>query len=719
MLERWTKAVVRHRFAVIGVWLVLLIIGAFAGSKLNDHLTTSVSVPGSESEKADEILSHHFKENIEGTFTVVLKFKKSSNAEIEGYGAKIASAASAIPTAKVTQQRVLEGVLYANIGTSFRLIDASTYTERFRQALIGAGLKGALVTGPPAIYRDVTPVLASDLQRGQMLAVLLALLLLILMLGTCWAAVVPLVFATATISLALAAVYLLAQRFLMVLYIPNIVELIGLGLAIDYSLLMVHRFRREIMDHDSINIDDAIVKTMHTAGRTVILSGISVSIGLATLLLVPVPFVRSLGTAGLVVPVVSVITALTLQPALLSLLGRRGVTPKGFPGLMTRNDLMTGFWAKIAHTVIRKPISVLLFSLATLAVAASSIIWLQITPSSLTAIPAHLESARALATVTERLGSGIITPNEIVFDLANPNQATTPSVRKARTKLANAMLKNPEVFVVGTDEKGIFVDPTGRYLRMFVVGRHDLGAEASQKLVHQIRVQYIPEAGFSANTKIYLGGAPAQGVDLLGRILNSFPWIILLALGIAYLVLLRAFRSVVLPLKAILLDLVSIAVAYGSLVLVFRFGVGSSILGTYKLDQIEAWALIFLFPVLFGLSMDYEVFIVSRIREAWDRGSSNTEAIIEGLAHTGGVVTAAAVILVGAIGGLVIGHFAGLQQLGVGLAFGVLIDATIIRGLLLPSAMVLLGRWNWWVPNSVAKLVRIKGSPLETREVSL
>jgi RND superfamily putative drug exporter len=174
-----------------------------------------------------------------------------------------------------------------------------------------------------------------------------------------------------------------------------------------------------------------------------------------------------------------------------------------------------------------------------------------------------------------------------------------------------------------------------------------------------------------------------------------------------------------LPLKAIFLDLVSIAVAYGSLVLVFRFGLGSTILGTYQLDQIEAWVLIFLFAVLIGLSMDYEVFIISRMREARDRGATNSEAIIEGLAHTGGVVTAAAIILVGALGGMVIGHFVGLQQLGVGLTFGVLIDATIIRGLLLPSAMVLLGRWNWWLPNSVARLVRTKASPLEEREARL
>jgi uncharacterized membrane protein YdfJ with MMPL/SSD domain len=184
----------------------------------------------------------------------------------------------------------------------------------------------------------------------------------------------------------------------------------------------------------------------------------------------------------------------------------------------------------------------------------------------------------------------------------------------------------------------------------------------------------------------------------LSSIFASFPGVVALALFIAYLLLFRAFKSVVLPLKAIFMDLISIAVAYASMVWVFRHGIGSMLLGTYRLDQIEAWVLIFLFAVLFGLSMDYEVFMVSRMREAWVRGASNEEAIVEGLSETGGVVTAAAIILVGALGGFVFGHFAGLQQLGVGLAFGILIDATIIRGLLLPSAMVLLGKWNWWLP---------------------
>lgn len=719
MLERWTRTVVHHRLAIAAGWLILIIFGFVAASNLSPHLTTSLSVPGSQSAKADEILSKNFQENIEGTFTVIFKFKSASKAEIEEFKAKIDAATSKIPTASVTLEKAVGGFLYTNVGTSLKLTDAASYTDEFRSALANEGLHNALVTGPPAIYHDVTPVLASDLHRGQRMAILLALLLLFLVLGASWAIAVPFIFAAATISLTLGVVYLLAQKFLMVLYIPNIVELIGLGLAIDYSLLIVHRFRRELLENDETSEIDAIVKTMQTAGRTVILSGVSVAIGLATLLLVPVPFVRSLGVAGLLVPIASVFAALTLQPALLSYLGKGGMRPKGFSGLLAKKDVLHEIFASTARFVIRRPLSVLLSSLAILGILASSIFWLQATPSSLTAIPSELESARALSIVKGNIGPGIITPIEIVFDLGAPGKAKGQLVANARIALAKSILKDPEVFSVATGEKAPFVDPTGRYLRMFVVGSHDLGAEASQRLVGNLRNTYIPQADFPESTDIYLGGAPAQGADLLERIFNSFPWIVLLILVLVYVVLLRAFRSIILPLKAILMDLISIAVAFGALVLVFRFGAGSSVLGTYRLDQIEAWVLIFLFAALFGLSMDYEVFIVSRMREARDRGVTNSEAIIEGMAHTGGVVTAAAIILVGALGGLVFGHFAGLQQLGIGLALGVLIDATIIRGLLLPSAMVLLGRWNWWLPSSVAKLVRSKASPLGEQEARL
>jgi uncharacterized membrane protein YdfJ with MMPL/SSD domain len=222
-----------------------------------------------------------------------------------------------------------------------------------------------------------------------------------------------------------------------------------------------------------------------------------------------------------------------------------------------------------------------------------------------------------------------------------------------------------------------------------------LGDAKTHDLVDRIRSKYLENSDFPAATKFYLGGPPAQGADLVDRITTYLPWIIGLALLLTYFLLLRAFNSFWLPIKAIALDLLSITVAIAAIVLVFRFSVGSSLLGTYQIDQVEIWALVFLLVVLFGISMDYEVFIVSRMREAIDRGADNDDAIVEGMASTGGVVTAAAFIFVAAVSGLIGGHFLGLQQLGIGLAIGVLIDATIIRGLLLPSAMVLLGKYNW------------------------
>lgn len=719
MLESWTAGVIRYRSPIIITWLALTLLGLLAGTKLNEHLTTSLAVPGTESAQADKILAEHFKENIEGTFTIILKFKNATRTDLSVMEEKIAMAASAIPTATVTQQRALDGVLFTNIGTSFTLLEAASYTDRLRQALSDQGLSAALVTGPSAINRDVTPVLAKDLRRGQAAAILLALLLLILILGFCWAVLIPFIFAGATISVVLGIVFLMAHKFIMVLYIPNIVELIGLGLAIDYSLLIVHRFRREILDGHDNSVDEAIAKTMQTAGRTVIVSGLIVSIGLTTLLLVPIPFVRSLGAAGLLVPVISVIAALTLQPALLSYLGRGGVTPKGFSGLLARKDLMTGFFARASRYVVHRPKSVFAFSVAILTIAASSIMWLQVTPSALTTIPAELESSRALSTVTDRVGPGIITPTQIIIDLGHPHLAATPVIEAARIELARRILKDGEVFVVATGVKPPYVDSTGQYLRLFVIGRHIFGAPASQRLVRDLRQQYLAHSTFPPSTTFYLGGVPPQGSDLLKSIYASFPPIVFLALFFAYLVLVRAFRSIILPLKAIVMDLISVAIAYGSIVMVFRFNLGSSVFGTYHLDQIEAWVLIFLFAVLFGLSMDYEVFIVSRMREAKDRGLTNSDAITEGLAHTGGVVTAAAIILISALSGLIFGRIPGLQQLGIGLACGVLIDATVIRGLLLPSAMVLLGRWNWWMPASIARVARTKASPLEDREARL
>ncbi len=715
MLERWIRLVIKRRVIVIAIWVVITILGVFSTSHLTDLLTTSLTVPGTSSAQANAILIRNFHENVEGTFTVVVPFTNATSPEITALEAKISTAATKIPTGTVSEERAVGGLLYANVNTSFNLGQAANATGALRSALRETGLSNALVTGPPALQHDITPVLKGDLRRGGALALVLAVVLLIAVLGICWAALIPFLVAGATIAGTLSVVYLLAHHFLMVLYVPNVVELIGLALAIDYSLFIVHRFRTEV-SRDNVKVDDAIVTTMHTAGKAVMFSGFAVAIGLATLLIVPVPFVQSLGAAGLVVPVFSLACALSLQPALLSLLGRRGVRPVVVRGLMARRDVSSGLWARIARGVIRRPLLVLVTTLVVLGGATFSIFWMQLTPGSVTAIPQNIEAAKALTLVSGRAGPGAITPIEVIVDTGRSHGAATGVASRERLALAKLILKNPEVGIVAIGHTKPFVDSSRRYEQILVVSREYFGSAGSQNLVNVLRDTTIPSMTFPAGTKVFVGGAPAQGVDFLNSVYGALPWIVLLAFVFAYLVLARAFRSLVLPLIAILLDLVSVGVADGVLVAVFRFGIGSPIFGTYHVSQIEGWVPVFLFAMLFGLSMDYEVFIVSRMREAWRNGATNDDAIIEGLSNTGGVVTSAALIMVAALSGLVLGHIAGLQELGIGLAFGVLVDATLVRGLLLPSIMTLLGPRTWWLPTRAQKVLRVTAPSLEIQE---
>jgi len=713
VLDRWTRLIIKRRVIVIALWIVVIIVGLGSASRLTGLLTTSLTVPNTGSAQANAILIHDFHDNVEGTFTVVVPFTNATPANIAALESKVQRAAAKVPTGSIGEERAIDGLLYVNVNTSLNLGQAANVTGDLRGALHEAGLGDALVTGPPALQHDLTPVLTSDLQRGELLAGVLALLVLLAALGLCWAVLIPFFVAGATVAGTLGVVYLLAQHFLMVLYVPNVIELIGLALAIDYSLLMVHRFRTEVQAPD-VSVEDAILATMRSAGRTVVLSGVAVAIGLATLLIVPVPFVRSLGAAGLVVPLFSLAAALTLQPALLSYFGRGGVRPLGLLGLMSPRDMATGAWSRIARGIVRRPLLVLLSTLIVLGGLSTSVFWLQLTPGSLTAIPQNVEASHALTLVSERIGPGAITPIEIIIDTGHRHGAASGAASRARLALAKLVLKDPDVAVVAIGHTLPFVNPTRRYEQVLVVSREYFGSAGTQHLVAVLRDTTIPSMNFPAGTKVYVGGAPAQGVDFLTTVYGAFPWIVALALLFTYLVLARAFRSLVLPLIAAALDFVSVAVAYSLLVVVFRFGVGSAVLGTYHVSQIEGWVPVFLFAMLFGLSMDYEVFIVSRIRESWHTGSSNADAIVEGLSQTGAVVTSAALIMVVALSGLVFGHIAGLQELGVGLALGVLVDALIVRALLLPSIMTLLGEANWWFPASAARLLRVTARPRGT-----
>ena len=253
---------------------------------------------------------------------------------------------------------------------------------------------------------------------------------------------------------------------------------------------------------------------------------------------------------------------------------------------------------------------------------------------------------------------------------------------------------------------------------MIVATRHEYGSEEAQAFVDRLRHALIPAAAFPAGAEVLAGGASPQGVDFLHVAYGAFPWLVAAVLLLTYLLLMRAFRSLVLPLKAVVLNLLSVAAAYGALVVVFRFGLGKDLLGLYQFPQIEGWIPIFLFAMLFGLSMDYEVFLVSRMREEWDESHDNERAVALGLERTGRIITAAAVIMVAAFCGFMAGSIVGLQEFGAGLAVAILLDATIVRAMMVPALMAVMGRYNWWLPAGVARIVRVRPSPLRDRGTS-
>ncbi len=710
MLESWTRAVLRLRLLVLACWLLVLVVGALSAARLPSLLSNSLAVPGTDSEAAQAILARHFQERPDGTFTVVFVAREPSARALGALQRRLQDAARAVPEGHATALRKGEGIVYGEVATALDLQHAKGWAAALRRALHKPGVPVSYVTGEPAIQHDLDPILSADLRRGETIALPVALLVLVAVLGLSAAVLIPFVFAACTITATLAALYLMAHELTISSYAPNLVELIGLGLAIDYSLLVVHRFREELARGPSA-VEDAVVRTMQTAGRAIVFSGVAVAIGLALVLIMPVPFMRSLGVAGFLVPLVSIVAALTLQPVLLSLFGRRGMRAVRVRARRPARARESDLWARLASAIMRRPVLVLLAGTAVLLAAAAPVALLRLTPGSISAIPRSTESARGLALLDERVGAGAVTPIEVVVDAGAAGGARAAAVRAATDRLVEGITADPEAYITATGEESPYVDSSGRYRRVFVVGRNEYGDEAMQALVRRLRTRVVPAARFPAALRVYVGGAPAQGVDFLARVYGVFPWIVLAVLALTYLVLLRAFRSLLLPLKAVLLNALTVLASYGLLVVIFRLGVGADLLGLYRVEQVEGWIPVFLFAMLFGLSMDYEVFLVTRMRESWDEHHDNRRAVVEGLQRTGRIITAAAAIMVAAFSGFVAGHVAGLQEFGAGLALAVLLDATIVRMLLVPSLMAVLGSWNWWLPRPIARLARVRSSP--------
>ena len=722
-MERWTRFVLRHRAAVVALAASATLVGGYLFTGLNELLSNEFTVPGTDSEEVRSVMKERFGQRDDGSFLVVFRVGDARDpAQLRALTAALRRGAAAVPGGRAQPlQPVGRDVLLGAVASPLDLTEAKGRTDAVRQAIGDPPGAEAWVSGTPAIQADLDPIFQEDLIKGESIALPVALLVLLAVFGLSWAVLIPFLLAATTIASTLGLVWVFAHQLTTAIYVTNLVQLIGLAIAIDYSLLVVYRFREELARGGPV--DDAVVRTMETAGRAVVFSGATVAIGLALLLFMPLPFMQSMGLGGFLIPLVSILAAVTLQPVLLSLFGRRGVRRAEVAGTLRRrlrvplprlaatDDPQRGFWARLARSIMRRPLVYLALGTTVLLAAAVPTLDLELTPGTTTGTPQYPESIQGFRVLRDTVGPGALAPTQVLVDAGRAGAVRTPAAQAAIVELVGALRGDRDVARVDYRPAPPFVDASGRFAYVSVAGRHEYGARESQDFARRLRAEILPSVSFPAGVTALAGGGPAQGIDFIDRSYSVFPWLVLAVLLLTLVTLARAFRSLLLPVKAILLNLLAIAATYGILVAVFRYGVGER-LGLYGVDQIEAWIPIFLFAMLFGLSMDYEVFLVSRMREFWDEGLTNEEAVAAGLERTGRIVTAAAIVMCAAFAGFAAGSIVGLQEFGVGLAVAIFLDATLIRAVLVPALMRLFGRWNWWLPDGVARVLRVEPSPL-------
>jgi RND superfamily putative drug exporter len=609
---------------------------------------------------------------------------------------------------------------YAIVGLSQAPEEAQRLVPTFEATLEPQEDVRMSVAGAPAFYRDIETVSQRDLRRAEVLVFPIALVALLLVFGSVVAALMPLLVGAAGVALVLASIFLATRVTDLSIFVLNLATMLGLGLAVDYSLFVTSRFREELAGNGG-DVARAVERTMATAGKAVLFSGATVLIGLMGLSLFDFMFLRSVGIAGVIVVAWSTVAALTLLPALLGIVGTN-VDRFSIWQRTPATGRDRGFWVRLSRAVMARPFAVLVPTLAFLLLLGTPFLRANISSPDATILPPDLPSRQAFDLIVAEYGAGEIAPFFVVLEgsgdiftterlgaiydigarLANDHRITRVQ------SIAPPTLPREEAIGVALLQRGLIrlgIDTgAGRLASdnaaVIVAYTPFLpNSDESKELLSELRALHPP------GLTVMVDGGTAEIVDVVAEMYAEFPRAIALVVAATYLVLLVIFRSVLLPLKAILMNALSIVASYGALVWVFQEGNLSGLFGFTGLGFVEASLPVIMFCVLFGLSMDYEVFLLSRIREEWERTGDNTRAVAIGLQRSGRIITSAALLVVVVAGAFVAAEVVIIKALGFGIALAVFLDATIVRALLVPSTMRLLGDWNWWLPAPLHRLL--------------
>jgi putative drug exporter of the RND superfamily len=705
----------RHPWRTIGAWLAAVVVAVVAiGALLGGALTTEGKPTNNpQSERAQDAVDRAFPSTLRAAVTDIVVIRSPRYTvdapQFEGLVRRLAAtirrAGGVASVRTYLDARDPSLVTKDRHATMVQFADAS---DDGIEDIVGAVQRAdrstafaVSVTGQKTLDHDFNELSQSDLQEGELKVGLpAALIVLLLVFGAVVAGLVPLLITLPSILVALGLVAVLAHAFSLSVFVINMLTGMGLALAIDYALFVVSRFREERgRGREKL---DAIAATATTANRAVVFSGTTFVIAMFGMLIVPSSIMRSLAVGAILVGIVSVIASATLLPALLGVLGD-GIDRLRIPLIGRRSresaDPEGRFWGAIVRAVLRRPGLSLGLSVAVLLAAAVPIFGMHIGTSGVTALPDRFESKQGFAAVQRNFPSATSDPVEIVV----AEGATEPAAVQALTRLRTRLTADPR-FGRGEIERS----PDGRVALLSAPVTGDPSGDDAVAAVRDLRSTIVPAAFHDTDAEVLVGGTTSENIDYFDSVIGPAPWVIALVLGLTLLFLTVVFRSLVVAATAVVLNLLSVGAAYGLLVLVFQHGVGAGLLGFDQVDTIEAWVPLFLFSVLFGLSMDYQVFLLSRIRERFDETGDTVGAVTFGVASTARIITGAALIIVAVFAGFASGELIMFQQMGFGVAAALLIDATIIRSVLLPAAMRFLGSWNWYLPRWLAWLPRLQ-----------
>ena len=737
------RQVYRFRWIVIALWVIILGVSIpFAGQISSNLQGGGYSFQGSESVNVDNLLTSKFHQPLT---TAIVVFQSASTPlsdpayqqQVQDFMAK----ARAFPNVtEVTQGGSGKDgrTTYVTINFNKTEDKVEAQIEDFHTLLPTSGPAKAYLTGDPAIFRTITTTTQQDVERAEIAALPIALFVLLVVFGTLVAASMPILLAMVAVPVALGVLYAIALHYSMTIFVLNIASIIGLGISIDYSLFLVRRFRDELAEGRSVQ--DAVGWTIATAGEAILFSGMIVMIGFSGLLLIGVPIMTSMGIGGAVVVGVAVLAALTLLPSLLGVLGPHinSLRVPFFNRFTMRHERREasadmekeprGFWEVWAWGVMRRPVLIVVAVSALLLFLSWPIFSISLGSTGVSALPKGTESRLGIDILNAQFpettqyplfitaqttdGSSILTTENLakLHNLTNwiaardhvtgvTSLTRVPSTQGAPPALSEQQLailyssgaykQNPAMTQLVTSLAN------GDSTLVIVNTNAKLDSSEGKALIDTLRAG---DKAAGQGLKVQVGGFQAISLDFNRYLYNNFPKAIAFILIATYILLLFMFRSVVLPLKAILMNILSVCASYGVLVFIFQWGNFSNILNFTASGYLDSVIPILLFCILFGLSMDYEVFLLSRIREEWLLTYNNRWAVARGLAKTGGVITNAALLFVIVCGAFTFTSVVATKEMGLGMAIAVLVDATIIRTLLVPATMRLLGRWNWWMP---------------------